>query len=93
MYININDKVKVKLTEHGKHIYKHQFDELNERIKRNGGKPIKLDLPEADADGYTTFQLWCLMEIFGPHMHMGRPIPFDTEIMIPTDGDPHDSGQ
>lgn len=93
MMININDKVKVKLTELGKHIYLHQFDGLNEQITRNGGKPIVPNLPKTDADGYTTFQLWNLMEIYGPHMHLGCLIPFELNILIPTDGEAHDSGK
>lgn len=91
--INMNEKVKVKLTDHGKDIYYHQYDELNERIKCRCGKLLEPVMPKVDADGYTSFQLWHLMQLYGPHIRMGSPIPFDLSIVIPMGGDPHDSGQ
>lgn len=83
MTINLNDWVKVKLTDHGKDIYYHQYDELNEKsVQLHGRNVIEPSMPKVDADGYTTFQLWCLIELYGPHMHMGRPLPFDVNIVI-----------
>lgn len=82
MTINLNDSVKVKLTDHGKDIYFHQYDELNEHIKRSGGKLIEPKMPRVDAEGYTSFQLWHLMELYGPHIHMCSPLPFDVNIVI-----------
>ena len=35
--INLNEWVKVKLTDHGKEIYYHRYDEVNKRLQR----PIK----------------------------------------------------
>lgn len=80
--INLNDKVKVKLTDHGKDIYYHQNDELNEMRKQYGLKPFEPIMPIVDADGYTYFQLWRLMELYGPHIHMASPLPFDVNIVI-----------
>ena len=69
--INLNEPVKFKLTDYGKDIYYHKFDELNELIKQCGGKPIEPTMPEVDEEGYTKMQLWYFMNIYGKHMEMG----------------------
>lgn len=81
MTINLNEHVKVKLNDRGKNIFYHQFDDLNLFIKVQGGKLIEPRMPEVDADGYTSIQLWELMKIFGPHIGMGIPQPFDLDIV------------
>lgn len=91
--INMNDMVKVKLTDHGKDIYYHQHDAFNMMAKPIGVKLLEPVMPEVDTDGYTSFQLWHLMQLYGPHIRMGGPLPFDLSIVIPMGGDPHDSGQ
>lgn len=55
MIVNLNDKVRVKLTDRGyvSYVLEH---------KRK---------PELDADGYLVAQLWVLMADFGPHLYMG----------------------
>ena len=65
---NINNIIKVKLTDRGKDIYYHQHDELN---KYYGKEIIKPRYPDVDEDGFTRFQLWHFMEIYGPHTHIG----------------------
>lgn len=59
--VNFNEEVKVKLTEHGLSILKLERDLLNERIQHNGGKGFGEYEPRVDKDGYTSFQLWDLM--------------------------------
>ena len=85
MRLNLNDNIKVKLTEHGKDIYYHQYDRTNAFLGRELCKP---SYPKVDEDGYTTFQLWCFMELYGVHMGMTLPnviepldIVFDTPII------------
>lgn len=70
---NLNDKIKVKLTEHGIDIFYHQYDESNEFIKARGGKPIESRMPKIDNDGYTEMQLWYFMELYGQYIGMGKP--------------------
>lgn len=77
---NINDYVKVKLTEKGKYIYYHQFDDINECRLKIGGNPLNPIELEYDDDGYVEFQLWHLMEIFGEHLFNGCEVPFKTTI-------------
>lgn len=68
--INLNDRVKVKLTPLGAEIYYHQYDELNKQIKERGGKQLEPTMPRIDKDGYTEFQLWHFIELYGEHIGM-----------------------
>ena len=68
--INLNEVVKVKLTDLGKDIYYHQFDELNRRCGRIVCKP---SFPKEDAEGYTKFQLWNFIETYGEHVGVAKP--------------------
>lgn len=82
MQLNMNDFVKVKLNNRGKIIFYHQFDNLNLFVKVHGGKPIEPPTLEVDTDGYTSIQLWELMKIFGPHIGMGMPVPFENNAIV-----------
>lgn len=70
--INLNETVKFKLTDYGKDIYYHQFDDLNKRIIQNGGKPIEPHFPKEDEDGYSEMNLWELMNLYGNYMLIGH---------------------
>ena len=70
MHLNLNEPIKVKLTDWGKEIFYHQYDNLNAACGREICKPR---YPKVDKDGYTMFQLWCFMELYGPHMGMTLP--------------------
>ena len=71
---NVNELVKVKLTDVGKDIFYHQFDELNVMCKE---VVIEPRYPKVDADGFTEFQLWDLMNTYGPHLKVGCNVPFE----------------
>ena len=79
---NINDCVKVKLTEKGKRIYYHQHDELNNEILKYGGSLISPIELKYDDEGYVKFQMWHLMEVFGKHLRLGCDTPFETTIKL-----------
>lgn len=68
--INLNENVKVHLTDLGKEIYYHRFDELNQKCGRIVCKP---SFPKEDADGLTQFQLWVFIELYGNYMGMTKP--------------------
>ena len=70
MRINLNDPVKVKLTDYGISIYYHRFDVINYKAGRTVCEP---SYPKVDKDGYTEFQLWDFMNIYGSYMKMGEP--------------------
>jgi hypothetical protein len=68
--INLNEPIKVKLTDWGKEIYYHQYDRANQIAGREICKP---SFPKEDENGYTEFQLWCFIELYG--MHIGMTLP------------------
>lgn len=80
MKFNVNDSVKVKLTEAGLEELRRQHDELYKRVPLVG----QYRAPKVDAEGYSEFQLWYLMQHFGHLFHLGAYLPFDPEIEIPT---------
>ena len=64
---NINDFIKVKLTEHGYNAHVlHYKKYLGENFNN------KYFLPMVDEDGFTKYQLWEFINIFGEHMFMGE---------------------
>ena len=84
--VNINNSVKVKLTEQGILILKREHDELNKRIIEHGGKGLGFRL-ELDENGYCKEQLWSLMQKFGKYMRMGENLPFSTTILLDIDNE------
>ena len=68
--INLNEPIKVKLTDWGKEIYYHRYDRVNQIAGREICKP---KFPKEDENGYTEFQVWCFMELYGEHMGMTLP--------------------
>jgi hypothetical protein len=68
--LNLNCIIKVKLTDYGKDIFYHQYDELN---KANGHTIIKPRFPDVDSEGFSQFQLWDFMYIYGKHMMLAAP--------------------
>ena len=68
--INLNETIKVKLTPYGAEIYYKQFDEVN---KQCGKEICKPHMPRIDKDGYTEFQLWHFIELYGQHIGICKP--------------------
>ena len=71
---NLNDSIRVRLTDYGKSVYAAKIDAINAYY---GRKVIKDNQPSIDAEGYSRFQLWDFMNIFGEVLYMGN-----TEIVI-----------
>lgn len=65
MLFNVNDKVLVKLNDYGR------------SCLIGDGRT----LPKEDKNGWSEWQLWCLMEELGPHLMMGQS-PFESDIKI-----------
>jgi hypothetical protein len=75
---NVNETVRVKLTERGLQTLRERHDEIARQYPAFGSfKP-----PKTDADGWSEFQLWSLMRSLGPHILMGGPTLFETTIQI-----------
>lgn len=80
MEFNINDMVLVKLTDVGREILKRQHVEFWAGTGRPA--PHEYTPTAEDAEGWSRWQLWCLMQDLGPHVGNGLPLPFETTIRI-----------
>lgn len=76
--INMNDTVKVKLTEHGKQILKENHD----MFWKDRAAPYEFKLPKEDENGYSSWQLWGLFQEFGHKIGLGFKLPFETGMII-----------
>lgn len=80
MMFNINNKVRVRLTDVGR----AAMVENHKRLY--GVNAGKFEVRTAkESDGWSEWQLWDLMREFGPHIHMAGPTPFETTIEIVDD--------
>ena len=68
--ISLNDYIKVKLTDRGKDIYFHRNDDLVAEYPFLRGK-LKARFPKVDENGFTEFQLWDFIQLYGSHIYMG----------------------
>lgn len=75
---NINDSVWIQLTDIGREIYYHQDDELNTSY---GREVISPKYPK-ETNKWFSMQLWKVMELFGPYIHLGGELPFLPEISL-----------
>ncbi len=72
--ININSEVWVKLTEEGKKI-------ILTKETNSFGKPMSIK--RKTKNGYTKFQLWEVMHLFGEKLYCGsQKPPIETNIKI-----------
>lgn len=80
MIFNVNHLVRVRLTPRGRDICRQQAAEL-----RRAHPTIRTPYtpPREDENGWSDWQLWHLMEVFGPYVGPGAEIPFETDIEIP----------
>lgn len=74
--VNINQTVFVMLNTNGVEIMRQEHAEIFSRFGER--YPFK----EPSTTQPTRFQLWHLMQTFGPHISMGTTPPFSTEIEI-----------
>lgn len=67
MKINLNEIIKVKLTDYGQEIYYHRNDDLI----LHGCKYVEQKFKKTDENGYSKFQLWDFMNVYGRYMLLG----------------------
>jgi hypothetical protein len=79
--MNINNEVLVRLTPQGHARLMANHAEL---FKGQRHAP-EYEPPKRTADGWDRFQLWHLMQQFGPHIFMGMPGQFfvNNEVRLP----------
>ena len=71
--VNLNEYIKVKLTDKGKEIYRNHYHDIDDEY---------VPTLDTDKEGYYKFQLWEFMQIFGEHFHMGGGLPCETNVKI-----------
>jgi hypothetical protein len=82
MKFNVNESVRVKLTDEGRAILRRNHDELYAMLPSHVRQEYPYTPPKENMWGYVEFQMWQLMKEFGPHISMGSLVPFETEIEI-----------
>lgn len=77
--VNINDFVKVVLTEQGEKVHRNCMSRLLNLKDSMDDKCA----PDKDSDGYTKYQLWILMNTFGPYCFNGaEPMFIDNKVVL-----------
>jgi len=77
---NINDEVRVKLTDYGRRVH---YENWRERIRAvRTASEIPYRWPNEDGDGWSKWQLWRLMQEFGEHIHLAAKFPFEMDIQF-----------
>jgi len=83
---NINDTVRVKLTPYGRAMHRKAHEDLMQHTRRLGyPDPFPYVSVKEDKRGWSEWQLWHLMQIFGPHIYHGCKNCFDMTIIIVLD--------
>ncbi len=79
MKFNINDMVRVKLTDVGR----KALEDEHKKFWSSSSRPEEpYTPPKEDADGWSEWQLWRLMNRLGSYVQMGTEVPFETTIEI-----------
>ena len=82
MKFNINENVMVKLTDVGREIHKKAHDDFCENFPSVSDDIKEYHPKKEDIQGWSEWQLWSLMEMFGSHIGLGVEPPFNTTIII-----------
>jgi hypothetical protein len=82
MKFNINDQVKVRLTERGRAEIQRQHEELSKYVLQQTDKLFIYSPKDEDEYGWSTWMLWDLMKTFGSLLSTGGQNFFETEIEI-----------
>lgn len=82
--ININDKIKVRLSAYGVDLFSKRYFDINRLSDDLYGRRLVVNtMPEIDSDGYTQFQLHDFMALYGQHMVMGgKAVLNDMNIIV-----------
>ena len=75
---NVNENVRVKLTDTGRRELQRHHDAVALRAPSLAGTPAYTE----DAEGWSTWQLWSLMQHLGHLCYPGGPVPFETQMQI-----------
>lgn len=69
---NLNEHIKVKLTQYGYKIHKDYFTTIIGMLSKSKDHIIPTEYaPNTDDNGYTGYTLWMFMHIFGEYLRPG----------------------
>ena len=77
--IDLNDMVRVKLTEEGIRRYTARARRLNKIYPAARCRPL---LPTLDAEGYYRAQLWTIIQDYGDKIRLGNKLPIESEFIV-----------
>lgn len=80
MMINLNQQIKVQLTERGHEDHHNMWYNTFTTQARREQYPYQP--PKEDANGWSTWMMWDFMRIFGPVMGMGCTFPVEFHIEV-----------
>lgn len=84
MPFNINETVKIRLTDYGRQLHRADWEEWNKQLPKAFHE---YHPPKEDKNGWSQWQMWDLMKQFGNHCGLGCRPPFETTILIPVKSD------
>ena len=84
MDLNVNEKVKIKMTDYGRSVL--AIDHVSFWSKRK--QFVSYVPPKEDEDGWSTWQIWSLMNAFGKYMYPGAPLCFETIMKLDKSNEP-----
>lgn len=88
---NMNESVRVRLTDLGREALRRQHFDLYASIGKT--RPPEYRPPREDANGWSTWQLWSLMHDLGHLCYMGGGLPFETNIQFERPAQPPSAEQ
>lgn len=77
---NINDNVQVKLTDYGRECLRKNYKSFVNTCGYSNVHTFKL--PEEDKNGYSTWQMWYLMQELGEYCYNGCRLPFEPTVKL-----------
>lgn len=80
--LNLNDYVWIKLRDNGRAILRARDARWSQLYATSYGYLPIAEQQEAEHDGWSCWQLWSLIEIFGPALGLGCDPPFETAIRL-----------
>lgn len=83
MNFNINHTVQIRLTDSGRKVYAAYRARNTETFREFNVKYNNVDEHLEDENGWSSWQLWEVMSIFGPFLDHGVNPVFETTIIIP----------
>ncbi len=82
MRFNMNDYIRVRLTDAGRKIHRSNHEALLLMMSPSAAKLLPYTQPKEDDDGWSEWQGWHLMQEFGPWLRLTMDPPFELTVEI-----------